>query len=629
MALNIKVSSSDWIDLRTRGYASGMYLLNAVGAAIEYSTAAMPVPGTTLVGSSAVLISGTYLWVRGSGDCELYTASEWAAANVKTVPVMASTSSSGGIAGLTVGSKTYDKPLFVDSRPRIGATFNVGSVLSNLLPDGTVNTPGVAGTGTYKYVTLTLPDGRRRPAYKLTAAYGTGNQGYVEITLPTPRVFLPSDVISLDFYTDGKGVQPNVYLFASSISHAYRFNSVLGVGGVSYVAHKGLVTINIPFGMMAATGTAAVTDVMTKLRVSMWNTAVANNTFYFLGAYLNRTARPAVCFSTDDGFLSNAWYADQLAAIGAKLTANIITSRLSGSAGYMTTADLKNLYARGNVMIGNHSHSHIYVNGNTSGVLYGSTMNGICLAQTLAAGVLTLNGAVATANSGVFDKPRHVCFSNTATVYGCTIDIAGKLDGVSISETVTLGIGGDYPRPSELVYDKVDSLTVNANGVTLSGTIQVGTSMSYDEIYYDVLKGFNVLSDAGVLTGLHYCEPQGNRNNTLDRVLKDLGVLTSRGTEQSPITLVGEVNWHQMPAMIFDLNTYGQQTANINFAVNGGSAIIPYTHDIVDAGASGAQTNKADVLTGLSTAASLIASGALDALTIDELYKRTAAVGVA
>lgn len=97
MALNIKVSSSDWIDLRTRGYTSGMHLLNAVGAAIEYSTAATPVPGTTLVGSSAVLISGTYLWVRGSGDCELYTASEWAAANTKTVPVMASTSSSGGL----------------------------------------------------------------------------------------------------------------------------------------------------------------------------------------------------------------------------------------------------------------------------------------------------------------------------------------------------------------------------------------------------------------------------------------------------------------------------------------------------------------------------------------------------
>ena len=105
MALNIKVSSSDWIDLRTRGYTSGMYLLNAVGAAIEYSTAATPVPGTTLVGSSAALISGTYLWARGSGDCELYTAAEWADANTKTVPVMASTSSSGGGVGFDAATQ--------------------------------------------------------------------------------------------------------------------------------------------------------------------------------------------------------------------------------------------------------------------------------------------------------------------------------------------------------------------------------------------------------------------------------------------------------------------------------------------------------------------------------------------
>lgn len=112
MALSINVSSSDWIDLRTRGYTSGMYLLNAVGAAIEYSTAATPVPGTTLVGSSAVLISGTYLWVRGSGDCELYTASEWVAANTKTAPVMASTSSSGGVrfsSALPEARLSYDR----------------------------------------------------------------------------------------------------------------------------------------------------------------------------------------------------------------------------------------------------------------------------------------------------------------------------------------------------------------------------------------------------------------------------------------------------------------------------------------------------------------------------------------
>ena len=96
MALNIKVSSSDWIDLRTKGFVSGMYLLNSVGAPIEYSTAATPVAGTSVAGSSAVVVNSTHLWVRGFGDCELYTSAEWAAANAKTVP-MTATSSSGGM----------------------------------------------------------------------------------------------------------------------------------------------------------------------------------------------------------------------------------------------------------------------------------------------------------------------------------------------------------------------------------------------------------------------------------------------------------------------------------------------------------------------------------------------------
>ena len=105
MALNITVSSSDWIDLRTKGFVSGMYLLNSVGAPIEYSTAATPVAGTSVAGSSAVVVDSTYLWVRGFGDCELYTASEWSAANTKTVP-MTATLSSGGI-----GIQLPGKPL--------------------------------------------------------------------------------------------------------------------------------------------------------------------------------------------------------------------------------------------------------------------------------------------------------------------------------------------------------------------------------------------------------------------------------------------------------------------------------------------------------------------------------------
>lgn len=107
MALNITVSSSNWIDLSARGFVAGMYLVNPVGAPIEYSTTATPAAGSTVQGSSAVQVKGTYLWVRGFGDCELYTASEWSAANAKTVP-MTATLSGGKIAAFFATSGKVD-----------------------------------------------------------------------------------------------------------------------------------------------------------------------------------------------------------------------------------------------------------------------------------------------------------------------------------------------------------------------------------------------------------------------------------------------------------------------------------------------------------------------------------------
>ena len=95
MSISIEVSSSDWVDMRTRGFSGTMYLLNAVGAPLEYSTAASPAGGTFLTGASAALISGTYLWVRGAGTAELFTPAEWAEYNTKTYPVSATPSELG------------------------------------------------------------------------------------------------------------------------------------------------------------------------------------------------------------------------------------------------------------------------------------------------------------------------------------------------------------------------------------------------------------------------------------------------------------------------------------------------------------------------------------------------------
>lgn len=95
MSISIEVSSSDWVDLRTRGFSGTMYLLNAVGAPLEYSIAASPAAGAYLTGSAGVSIPGPYLWIRGAGTAELFTPTEWAMYNTKTYPVTAIPSESG------------------------------------------------------------------------------------------------------------------------------------------------------------------------------------------------------------------------------------------------------------------------------------------------------------------------------------------------------------------------------------------------------------------------------------------------------------------------------------------------------------------------------------------------------
>ena len=76
MATNIVIDSSDWVDLRTRGYVSGQYLSNRLGPWVEYSTAASPTTGTRLIAGANAQITGTYLWVRGAGAVELISAAE-------------------------------------------------------------------------------------------------------------------------------------------------------------------------------------------------------------------------------------------------------------------------------------------------------------------------------------------------------------------------------------------------------------------------------------------------------------------------------------------------------------------------------------------------------------------------
>ena len=636
MALNIKVSSSDWIDLRTRGYTSGMYLLNAVGAAIEYSTAATPVPGTTLVGSSAVLISGTYLWVRGSGDCELYTASEWAAANTKTVPVMASTPSSGGIAGaapalaVSAGSATPTPVRRGQSRMRAGSLQSDGEVLVDL-SSGPTTALATVQAGSARWGLLTLPDGRRRWGVKLTTPFGAGNENYAEFTIPS-RSISASDVFEVEFYSPNGSI-PRLYVGGAGLSGGKYliWRSVNPVGLISYARRTGFYRMRIPVSKMSLTGGALVSDAVTKIRVATTNTGSRGRECWVTGQIrLNRREKPQVVITTDDGLIENNWLADQLAARGLKMTAYVIPANIGVSADTMTEAQLAQLAAKPNVQIANHSYSHTYANGGPTGSIWGSTVTGICAAQVVAVGALALNGSIGTA---LFDKPRHLTFVTTSANNGVQVDIVGELDGVSRSETIYLGEANGYPYPSSLVYDKVTSLTVSTpSPAVAAGNITVGTSCSYDELYNDIKRGFEYLESRGFASTdqRHYCCPQGLWNNTLMQALEDLNVRTCRLTDITPFELSLEHDAYKLPACAVEEALATNVQAYCELATLSGSSVNIYLHQIkIDNSAPAAGGIRASTLTPLLDQwANYVQSGQADSPTVSEMYAKTFAIEI-
>lgn len=510
------------------------------------------------------------------------------------------------------------------SRLRAGAAIIPGETLSNLLP-GPAYAPSTAGAGpnSAKWGVLTLPDGRRRWGIKLTTEPGSGNQANIEI--PISRKFEPTDVIDLTFYAP-LGLQPNIYLTSNSMATSLRFNTAGGVGTMYWIARRGLVHVTFPASVM--TGTATLAEIMTKLRVSLWNTICRGKDVWLLDAKVNRKAKTIIPITTDDGFESNLWLADQLKARGMMLTAYLITSRQDAPpARYMSWAQVGELYAKGNVQLASHTHNHLYVNGGTTGYVAGSSTEGISLAQTVASGALLLNGTI---GASAFDKPRHLTFVSTGANYGVSVDVIGKLDGSTVTETVWLGEANGYPWPTENTYDQVTSLTVNLNAKAAAGNVKVGTSCSYDEIYGDALASFVALESRGYGTpeNRHYCAPQGQCNETLFRVLADLGVKTCRLTDQTTLTLTDELDWYRMPAMIVDEAAAPNLATHINFAVNAGASLILYPHDIYTSGAPAGAINQASLTPALDLIAGYIASGVAESPTISGLYDKTVAVAV-
>ena len=186
MSISIEVSSSDWVDLRTRGFSGTMYLLNAVGAPLEYSIAASPVAGAYLTGSAGVSIPGPYLWVRGAGTAELFTPSEWAAYNTKTYPVTASTPAQGVASAWDLQTPSLAGAVVYSALPKLNNYLRAdGKVYSISAYPGLARRLGRVCNGISAFATRTTTNDRswrsvcwspERMLFVAVAYSGTGNR---------------------------------------------------------------------------------------------------------------------------------------------------------------------------------------------------------------------------------------------------------------------------------------------------------------------------------------------------------------------------------------------------------------------------------------------------------------------
>lgn len=508
-------------------------------------------------------------------------------------------------------------------RRRYSAPASEGEVI-NLTPANT--TFSSVGTGSAKWSVLRLPDGRRVPAIKFNPAIGSGNQAIADVAIS--RKFNPDDTLEFIFYSPN-GIQPNVYLTKDNLATHFRMNSAGGLGNMYYNSRKGFVAFAFAVGQMQNVNFALFSDTMTKLRISLWNTICKGDVGYLIPRIrINRKKKPNLLITTDDGFYSNLWLADQCLSRGLKMIAYLITSRQqSPIANYMTLADAQALKARGNVQIASHSHSHIYVNGGSTGYVAGSTTTGICAAQAVAEGNLALNGSV---GSGKFDEPRHLTFVTTGANYGVSVDVVGRLDGATVTETVMLGPGNDYPDPTFNTFDKIVSATVSTNGKSPAGNITIGTSCSYGEIYTDIRNSFEYMEGNGLSDPdeRHYCAPQGLHNESLFEALRDLGVKTCRLTPQTTMHMCDELDYYRMPSYIVDEPSATYLDAVIDFAVASSESLILYPHDILPSGAGAGTINQATLIPRLDKIGGYVASGAAANPNLNEMYTQTSAVPV-
>lgn len=254
-----------------------------------------------------------------------------------------------------------------------------------------------------------------------------------------------------------------------------------------------------------------------------WSTQAADAAgggYVVIDSLINQPRAVAACpLVLDDGYISQYADACEYAARRGIIGSIAVTKVLVGTNGYMSVAQLQELYDQGWDLV-NHATNHI--NANNNGTTY-STLTTIAAAQAMGgAGNLTLNGTI---GSAAFDAPRCLTFNTSANDAGRSVTVTGLDEyGTPRVETVHLKNAGYFA--TESVWRQVTQVAVAA---ATTGNVSVGTSMSYAELYAEFGGCQSWLASNGWTRGSNIAVyPNGQSNTLSDRVMAALGITLAR-----------------------------------------------------------------------------------------------------
>lgn len=224
-------------------------------------------------------------------------------------------------------------------------------------------------------------------------------------------------------------------------------------------------------------------------------------------------AKPALSLVFDDGYISQYIEGfEYLARMGLKGTL-AATKTLVGTNGYMTAAQLDDLYQAGWDIV-NHASTHFNANQ--------KSLNAVATSQTPVSGNLALDGAV---GSSTFDAPRCLVLTTAGNETGRPFTVTG-LGEFGEAQTEVIYGRNTGTTVSERLWTKITTISIPSNA---AAAVQVGTTYSYDETLAEYRTCRDWLLSMGWTRGLDCAVyPNGASNAIVDRVMRDLGIRYAR-----------------------------------------------------------------------------------------------------